>query len=126
MGIDSFKIDGTTYFELFMSCPICTDRGHIVASDFWFHSTVDEGCECDGCIYIGDNARFFCKKCQKSAHVTKWRYSCPDHTPDIEINKLKEADFIFAQVIPIVGQMVTCTGMVWLSTFLKNLDLTIE
>lgn len=125
MNIDSFKIGGTTYFELYISCPVCSDRGHMVALDFWLHSTVDEGCECDGCIYIGDNAYFVCKKCQESAHVTKWICSCPVHS-DVEINKLKETDLILAQVVATGSQMVTYTGMAWLSTFLKNLDLTIE
>ncbi|MBD8388063.1 hypothetical protein [Dysgonomonas sp. BGC7] len=125
MNVDSLKIDGTTYFKLYISCPVCSDRGYMVAQDYWLHSEVNNGCGCDGSIYIGDNAYFVCEKCQESAHVTKWIYSCTVHS-DVEINKLEKADPILVQAVSTAGQMVTYTGIAWLSTFLKNMNLTIE
>ena len=85
---------------------------------YWKH--LDNNC--NGDIYVGDNAFFKCKKCGQSVHVSNCRYSCPVHsdTPD-ELVFFDGADAGSVSVtMSVAGRQVETAGMLWLRRFLEN------
>lgn len=115
--MQSKVINGHTYYQLYISCPVCYQRGKMLPQTFWQHG---EGC-C-GEIYIGDNAHYHCIKCDADSHVMEWKYSCPEHSTDCEEQYIGvDADTI-AAVVSMAGQIVEEAGIPWLQTFLTNLE----
>lgn len=72
-SLNSFEKNGVTYFELFISCPVCIDRGNMTPQAYWSHH--DNGCSGD--IYMGENAFYYCKKCGATSHVMKMEIWMP-------------------------------------------------
>ncbi len=116
--LKQFQEDGDTYFQLYIPCPMCDERGYF--RSFWTH--YDNNCHGD--IYVGDNAYFKCVKCGYSAHVKDWRFLCPRHLPDwhggFEMSAISNSTCIIS-VIGVVGQMASATGVAWLQKFLANM-----
>lgn len=70
---DSFKIDGVTYIRVEMPCPIDeVYNGH--NSHLWQHAG------CGGDMYLGDNATFYCSKCNESIPCILAKFECPYHS----------------------------------------------
>lgn len=57
MALNSFEKNGVTYFELYISCPVCVDRGNNTPHAYWSHHNNN----CNGDIYMGENAFYYCK-----------------------------------------------------------------
>lgn len=115
--IDTFQENGITYYQLYMACPVDYSGSIVAPRSFWTHG--DDNC-C-GDVYVGDNAFYKCKKCGRSAHVMKCRYSCPVHsaTPD-ELVFFDGATGCVAG-INVAGQMCEVAGIPWFQRFLENL-----
>jgi hypothetical protein len=119
MSLSNFTKNGVTYFQLFISCPVCQDKGVNTEHSFWTHYDND----CGGDVYLGENAFYLCKKCGKSAHAMKWRYGCPQHSNmDDELSFYSATPAALASVVSCAGMLVTETGISWLTEFLKNLE----
>ena len=118
MALNKFDKNGTSYFELFISCPVCIDRGNMTPQSYWSHH--DRGC--NGDIYMGENAFYYCKKCNAASHVMKWKYGCPNHSSGAEYEFLEASAVALAQAVSTAGQMVSATGIQWLQNFLKNME----
>lgn len=116
MELDSFEKDGVTYFRLYISCPVDFDRGKAMR-EYWSHYNNN----CDGDIYVGENAFYYCKKCKVTQHVYKWRYHSPWHS-SVERCKLESVSVSVAQAVSTMGQMVKQTGLAWLREFLVNME----
>ena len=116
MGLNNFSEDNHTYFQLFISCPVCHDQGRNTERSFWSH--YDNGCHGD--IYVGDDANYKCKKCGKKSHVKNWAYNCPGHSnsPDEFVKASAQG---LAKAVSTAGQMVQEAGIMWLQTFLQNM-----
>ena len=116
LKIDSFQENGATYYRLYLQCPVCVGRGVAVPVSYWLHYDNN----CNGSIYVGENAYYKCTKCGCSAHVLEWKYSCPEHSnsPDnfIGAGAVSSA----AEAVAIAGQLVEVAGITWLQSFLAN------
>ncbi|PTT76554.1 MULTISPECIES: hypothetical protein [unclassified Chryseobacterium] len=116
MALQKKKIGGYTYFEQYMSCPVCASRGIHTPQSHWSHHV------CGGTMYVGDNAYYHCNTCSSESHVKNWRYGCPSHS-----SNQGEYDFIgttageLAANIAVAGMLVTQAGMTWLKAFLDNM-----
>lgn len=117
MALNSFEKNGVTYFELYISCPVCLDRGNQTPHSYWSHHNNN----CNGDIYMGENAFYYCKKCGATQHVYKWKYGCPNHSSG-EYEFLEASPASLAQAVSTAGQMVNATGIPWLQTFLANMQ----
>lgn len=86
---------------------------------------------CDGDIYVGENAFYYCHKCGETQHVYKWKYHSPwrcdgayyslYYSP-VERCKLESVSVSVAQAVSTIGQMVKQTGLAWLREFLVNME----
>lgn len=113
--IDSFKKNGVSYYQLFIKCPICNERGVNVSPSYWTHATDD------GDIYIGENAYYYCKDCGHTEHLMKWKYRCSTHSQsDDDYVELTDKT-VYADVVSAAGQLVRTAGIPWLQELLKNL-----
>ncbi len=117
-SLDSFEKNGYTYFQLYISCPVCIDRGNMTPQAFWSHHDNN----CNGDIYMGENAYYMCKKCGRTSHVMKWKYGCPNHMNGTDYEYLEASLVALAQAVSTAGQMVSATGLPWLQTFLANME----
>lgn len=121
MALNRFQENGTTYFQLYVACPVCFEQGRNTPRSFREHGNDN----CGGDVYIGDNACLKCIKCQKSSHVKNCKFSCNvchdgSDSKDSFVNfDCQEDDF--ADAISITGQMVQECGQQWLMQFLANL-----
>lgn len=115
MALEKFSFDGHTYFNLFISCPVCIDQGRNTPQSFWSHYN------CGGSMFVGDNAYFKCQRCGDNKHVRYWSFTCPTHSSQASQEFLKPSSQAMAQAISTAGQMVTETGQRWLIEFLKNM-----
>lgn len=115
--MNSKKIGDNIYFQAYLACPVCYERGTNTGATYWEHYG------CGGEMYLGDNANYHCNSCGKTCHVGKWKYGCPGHST----NNDEELDFQFASnaalasVISCAGQLTTAAGVPWLQKFLQNL-----
>lgn len=115
--MDKINIGDNVYFEAYLACPVCFERGRNGGATYWEHHA------CGGQMYLGDDAQYYCKKCEQRSHVSKWKYGCPDHS-NSDSGKL---DFQFASnatvaaVISCAGQLTTAAGVPWLQKFLNHL-----
>lgn len=120
---DSFEKDGTKYFHLYVACPVCRERGVISPKSYWIHANDD----CNGNIFIGDNAHLYCEKCGAEEHISKCKFSSTCCDSDV-----KESTILFGvenekysvdvgYAISLVGMMVTVTGNQWTMKCLENL-----
>ena len=116
--IDSFQENGVTYYKLYLSCPVCLERGVSTKASFWSH--YDNSC--NGLIYVGENAYYKCTKCGRSAHVLDWKYSCPTHSTNSSDQFIGVGAEILAKAIAVAGQLVEAAGIAWLQIFLANLE----
>ena len=113
-NLETFKEGGYLYCRLYISCPVCIDRGLQRPHGYWQHN------RCNGDIYVGDDACYKCRKCGEKNHVRNWRYNCPGHSNSAD-------DFVgascqaLASAISTAGQMTTLVGVAWLQRFLANM-----
>jgi hypothetical protein len=118
MSLQSFEKDGYTYFELYVTCPVCREKGIVTPQTQWLHKDND----CGGAIYIGDNACYYCDKCEHTGKLKSVKMECPTHsTSDGYYISLDNSTLSIAEVISCVGQMVSEVGQKWLIKFLENL-----
>lgn len=118
ININSFKgNDGYSYYQLYIKCPICNQEGRPVAPVFWVHADPD----CEGDIYIGENAYYKCEKCGHTDHLMKWKYWCQGHSKSVDDYVELTDKSEYADVVAAAGQLVKAAGIPWLTTLLKNL-----
>lgn len=110
---DQIVLDGVTYLRLYAKCPVCRYLGLDTPPTFWYHK------QCGGEVYIGNNAKFFCKECGQSSHVSKTKFSCPNHCEceeeTIEFSIIEENSPSFCP-----GSIVSLAGITWLREFLDH------
>ena len=116
--IDSFSQGGNTYFRVYISCPVCLDLGKNTPQSYWVHADSN----CGGDLYMGENAYYLCKKCGISKHVMNWSYGCPNHSSGDTYEYIKATRQGLAQAVSTAGQMVSATGIAWLTSFLQNME----
>lgn len=75
----SFSRYGHKYIHLPFRCPLCVEYGRKSEERFWTHSNEDD---CDGDIYIGDDARWICSKCGETFDMDDVVFSCDKHCSD--------------------------------------------
>ena len=116
--IDSFQENGATYYRLYLQCPVCVGRGVPTPTSYWQHYDNN----CNGPIYVGENAYYKCTKCGRSAHVLEWKYSCPTHSSNSNDQFIGVGAEVLAKTIAVAGQLVEAAGIAWLQSFLANLE----
>lgn len=107
--LKSFVKDGAEYYRLYIPCPICLREGRPSARALWSHN------EDDGDMYIGDNAYYYCEKCEKTLPIIDWGYICGDckkagHEKAVKLTNIKE----IAVAISISGMVTSEAGLEWL------------
>ncbi|MDR1221365.1 MAG: hypothetical protein LBL07_00610 [Tannerella sp.] len=115
----SITLGSNLYFEAYLACPVCYERGKNSGADYWQHA--DNGC--GGKLYLGDDAQYYCEKCKRRSHVGKWKYGCPGHSNSSsdELEYHFASNAALASVISCAGQLVNAAGVPWLQEFLHNL-----
>ena len=119
MELNKIEKEGVTYFELFISCPICYDRGIVVNQAYAIHN------ECEGKMYAGDNGHYRCELCNLDAPAYYWEFECHCNSKSefIPFTKTEQPKPDSTAInLSLVGQMVSITGILWLQNFLKNSD----
>ena len=126
-----FDKDGVSYFQLYIKCPVCLERGigqlEALEPILWSHDYKNNNTPCGGDIYVGDNAYYYCKKCGHTSHVVNWAYKCPRHSGDndeyVSVSDLK----YLASSLTVAAQIVLGKdGVKWLRKFTIALDDTID
>lgn len=118
-NLATFTEDGYTYYELYITCPVCFNRGILRPQNFWTH----DSSECNGGrIYVGDNAHYYCKECKKHSHVSNWNHRCPGHSKTVGFETLSMSRVEIPQVVGLAAQAAGTAGSAWLKRFLENLD----
>ena len=74
MELKKIEKDGVIYWEGYFACPVCFEGGRNDVPVYWKHY------ECGGQIYIGDNAKFYCEKCETNYSAFRWEFICPCHS----------------------------------------------
>ena len=117
MSLNSYSKNGVTYFQLYISCPVCNNEGRNTPHSYWSHD-VD-----GGDVYVGDDATYQCKQCGHTRHVSAWEYGCPRHNGCSDEYVYKKTTIAsLASVISCAGQMVSETGLPWLRVFMEKLE----
>lgn len=118
MSLKNYSRDGVTFFQLYISCPVCNNEGRNTPRSYWSHD-VD-----GGDVYVGDDATYQCKQCGHTRHVSAWEYGCPKHSGCSDDYVYKKSTIAsIASVISCAGQLVSDAGLPWLRTFMENLEL---
>ena len=115
--MDKFSNGGNTYFTLHIQCPVCRELGRNTPQSNWIHATNNCGAE----IYIGDDANYFCKKCNHKSHIKEWKYKCPSHSNSDDDYVGVGSSATIAEVVACAGMMVSAVGNQWLIKCLENL-----
>jgi hypothetical protein len=115
--MNKINIGNNIYFEAYLACPVCHERGKNGAATYWEHYG------CGGQMYLGDDANYYCASCKQRSHVGKWKYGCPDHSNagSDELDFQFASNAALASVISCAGQLTTAAGVPWLQKFLQNL-----
>ena len=117
MSLKNYSRYGVTYFQLYISCPVCNNEGRNTPHSYWSHD-VD-----GGDVYVVDDATYQCKQCGHTRHVSDWEYGCPRHSGGSDEYVYKKSTIAsIASVISCAGQMVSETGLPWLRVFMENLE----
>ncbi len=117
MSLNKYTKDGATFFQLYISCPVCQEEGKNTPHAFWSHAM--DG----GDIYVSDKATFQCKDCGYTAHICKAQWGCPTHSGDSDEYVYKQATPAgLAAVMSCAGMMVTECGLPWLQNFMASLE----
>jgi hypothetical protein len=118
------QIKEHSYFIVYTICPVCHDKGYILEKSYWIH--LDE--DCNGKIYVGDDANYYCSKCGEYCSVSNaiiLSLCCkkvPRNGLSFQSNLTDSHKTTIVDVISFVGGMVTETGIFWLTVFLKNIE----
>jgi hypothetical protein len=97
--------------KVFMSCPACHDEGYNSQRSQWYHSN------CDGSLYLTDNAELECYKCWHKSHISKWEFKCNNGRHDYRV----ASSSALAQALSTSSQMVNAGGLRWLRKALESL-----
>ena len=65
------RVDGQLYYRLRMQCPVCLEMGKNPEMKYWTHGG------CGGDIYVGEDASFYCRKCNEKGKVIEYGDGCP-------------------------------------------------
>ncbi len=119
MTVESYKKGDVTYYRLLIKCPICRQRGKNVEPQFWFHD-ID-----NGEIFIGDDAKYECKKCGMNESILFGDFLCTNCSESkdnyIHISET-ETETVFADIVAAAGEIVEVAGIPWLQTLLANME----
>lgn len=99
-------------FYLFMPCPKCLKKQQHIKSEQWKH-----GGNCNGYLYIDENAYVHCNKCGKTAHITNMEMSC-DHGEHVRLKPTKKeiASALAAGTVGVVNNRLN-----WFKSILDHL-----
>ncbi len=78
MEAKHFNNDGAEYFQLHIGCPVCIEHQIPTKPTFWVHGRAQNGLDCGGDIYIGDNGFYYCERCHEKDLIVNWAYKCPN------------------------------------------------
>lgn len=116
--LSKWEKDGFTYYELYISCPVCYSNGKKLPQSYWQHK------DCGGQLYMGDNANLYCIKCQTEKNIAYWENGCT-HTNDASLDGivtlLDKPVLPLGNAISMSGQLTAAAGISWLQRFLENL-----
>lgn len=112
------EVDGVLYFEIYMQCPVCIMRNYPnVPFTYWQHK------DCGGRLFIGDNGKYICEKCETSELIALWGYNCPIHDKKGLGTYLKVSNpEVIADVVSVAGQIVRSAGIPWLQRVLSEIE----
>lgn len=115
--IDKFEEDNILFVELYADHPFAFERN--ISSSAHYIKHADD--ECGGQIYIGDNAKFKCRKCNAVDHISKWKYINIEDGFNLS---LTDGDPIttLVELMSFASQMTTDAGLPWLKKFMDNLE----
>lgn len=113
------EIGESTYYELYMPCPVCLNNGIATPQMYSIHK------DCGGKLYVGDNAHIHCEDCHIDQHIKYWSgFNCEmNHSDGTEVTQLSLTTSIcvdFHYIASIGGVLVNTAGVVWLQRYLKN------
>ena len=128
MSLKIIEKGEVTYFQIYVSCPICLDKGITQPQQFITHANNN----CNGDMYIGDNGHYCCSKCGSNSNILKWNLEGCDHINNIEIaqniqlreltNPNKE-HMSLPIAMGIAGQLVQRTGIEWLQRYMRSVTV---
>lgn len=111
------EINGVYYIRLHCcdpesECPFNRNYGH-----FWKHH------DCDGDIYINDNAHLLCKRCGQIWPIVYSEITTPftANVKDYYFSQSEVPNFI-ASRLSLSNGMVRSVGIMWLKRFLTSLE----
>ena len=118
----SFTRYGHKYIHLPFRCPLCVEYGRKSEERFWTHSNEDD---CDGDIYIGDDARWICSKCGETFDMDDVVFSCDKHCSDKKARFSRPPYYGMRRSVE-MSLKDNCNYQDWLSNFLSNIKSYIE
>lgn len=112
--MDRININGVEYYRLYCKCPVCVERGYDSEPVYWQHQ------ECEGDMYIGDDATLFCERDATVIPVTQAEFLCPNHRASKGF--LVRHGYTTTPNFPIIlDELVHSVGLEWINRFVKNL-----
>lgn len=103
-------------YRAYFKCPVCEEREINSPQTYWYHSG------CGGNIYLGEDAYYYCDRCDVADMIMAWGYHCPYHS-DAEDDYVGVGDITtLAHVIGTCMSLVTLTGLPWLRKMLGELN----
>lgn len=119
MNFRHFCNDGADYFQLHIGCPVCIEHRIPTSPTNWTHGMADNGKECGGDMYIGDNGYYYCERCGDKELIANWAYKCPNpiHGQNGMNEYLSVTDGKFlANALIVAGQITAdAGGLQWLN-----------
>lgn len=119
MELKRIQRDDAVYYHLYVKCPECLKQERQVNPDFWKHA------DCGGDIYIGDNAHFFCNKCNTTVPILNCSYECPNHSvmkTDCLIRTCPSRRDHYDVHSIVIGQFVRYAGIPWLRRLIESFE----
>lgn len=115
--LPKMSINGITYIQMKVACPICIGNSKNVPPVFWKHRRAG----CNSAAYIGSDARLYCPDCGSNPPLTVVKWFCKYHnnTDDNYGQQASSGDIAF--VINMAGMLVSSGGHRWLGELMKNL-----
>lgn len=116
---EQININGIVYYRLYVPDPVAEDRNITSVVDFWQHD------ECDGDIYIGSNAHFYCSGCGRKIPIINagWKsptmYNVEDNYISFDNNGALPS---MQTLIGGLARMVNTTGLKWFRELIYSIN----
>ena len=107
------------YHRLLCPCPFCRGLGRKVPIVRWIH--YEDG----GNVYVGSDGYLLCGKCGARAHITEWKFNCPNHSAlpnSISFNVGRYiSSTLFLEAVGLSLPFLRNTNPNWISKLLLNI-----